>query len=160
MSALSVERSGFLPQLVVSFATLLALFCLALVLAGWTWVVLAPVAEMPAAASPQAARISAAYAMFGAAPAQGEQALPTTIAITLLGTAVARPGRRGHALLQFGTQPSVVVREGEAVAPGILLQTVGPDRIVLVRAGIRETLAWPVPARAVAVTANLPGDLP
>jgi general secretion pathway protein C len=120
-------------------ATLAALVLLAVVLAYWTWVWLAPPPAPRAPAAMQSAeRASAAGSLFGAAT-QGAGGA----AIRLMGVVAAAAEQRGHAVLQLDGKQSVAVLQGEDVAPGLRLAEVHVDHIVLERNGVRETLAWP-----------------
>jgi len=129
--------------LVASLATIAALVLLACVLAYWTWTWLAPRAEVRMQAAAQAPRVESAYELFGGA--QPAASAPTGVALTLLGVAAASGGRPGHAVLRVDGRMTVVVREGEEIAPGMKLSEVHVDHVVLDHRGVRETLAWPVP---------------
>ena len=130
---------------VVAVATAAALVLLACVLAYWTWTWLAPRAEVRVQPAPAAPRIETAYELFGrserAARAQ------TGVALTLLGLAAASGGKPGHSVLRVDGTKTVLVREGEEIAPGVSLAEVHVDHVVLDHHGVRETLAWPTPAR-------------
>lgn len=126
----------------VPLLTFAALVLLGAVLSHWTWVWLTPrpVPRAQPVAAP-ASGLAAAAGLFGAAPrAQGgEESI--TGAIKLLGVVAAARGRPGHAIVQSGTDGTRVVREGEAIRPGVRLVAVKPGHVVLERAGVRETLA-------------------
>ena len=146
MQAMSLDRSNLAQTALVWVLTVAALALLALVLARWTWALLAPPTE---AAAPSSAvgdgRAEAARALFGNAPAASQAAAAaTSSAIKLLGVVAANGGHGGYALLQLEGKPTVAVREGEAVADGVRLQQVSSDHVVLERSGVAETLALPV----------------
>jgi len=144
MRQLLLDRSTIAQSAVVTLATVAALALLGLVAAYWTWVWFAPLAESraPNAADTGAAAASAG-ALFGSAQPDQGGSVPTGIAIRLLGIVAATEGRSGYAVVQLEAKEILAVREGEDVAPGILLAEVGIDHVVLERGGIRETLAWP-----------------
>jgi len=151
-------RSSLAQAAVLSFLTLAAVVLLGLVLAYWTWMWLAPRAEprLEAPAAPSGSAASAS-AIFGVVPRGENTAAPTGIAIRLLGVAAASGGRLGHAVVQLEAKRILAVNEGDDIAPGIQLAEVHPDHVILVRRGVRETLAWPqrrAAATAVARTVN------
>lgn len=147
MQTISLERSRVAQTALVSLLTLAALALLGVVLAYWTWVWLAPRAE-PRAPSlvPPTAGVGAALGLFGSAPTGSAVAMPTGIAVRLLGIVAATQGGRGVAAVQLQGKDIVAAREGEDVAPGIRLVEVAPHHVVLERGGIRETLPLPEPA--------------
>ena len=144
MQTISLERSNLARTAIVSLVTLAAVALLSLVLAHWTWVWLAPRAE-PLAPAPARADAGAqtAQELFGKVAADHDGTTPTGLAIRLLGIVAAAGGHRGYALMQLQANEILAVREGELVAPGIRLAEVGTDHVILDRAGVRETLAWP-----------------
>lgn len=147
MQTISLDRSRVAQTALVSLLTLAALALLGLVLAYWTWIWLAPAAE-PRAPSvvPPTAGVGAALGLFGSAPTGGAVAMPTGIAIRLLGIVAATQGGRGVAAMQLEGTHIVAAREGEDIAPGIRLAEVAPHHVILERGGIRETLQLPKPA--------------
>jgi general secretion pathway protein C len=148
MQAISLERSSFAQSAVVSLVTLTALVLLGLVLAYWTWVWLAPRPEPRAQAAVQTGGralepTQAASGLFGSAQRDRNGAAPTGIAIRLLGVVAATGRQPGYAVVQLEARQILAVREGEEIAPGIRLGEVHPDHVILVRNGVRESLAWP-----------------
>lgn len=137
-------RSGLAQAAVLSVAMLAAVALLGLVLAYWTWAWFAPRAEvrLPAPAAPVASAASAS-AIFGSAPRAQDVAAPTGIAVRLLGVAATSAGRQGSAVLQLEGNRILAVNEGEDLAPGIRLEEVHADHVILMRSGTREKLAWP-----------------
>jgi general secretion pathway protein C len=126
----------------VPLLTFAALVLLGAVLSHWTWVWLTPRAApraQPVAAP--ASGLAAAGELFGAAPRAQGGGESVTGAIKLLGVVAAARGRPGHAIVQSGTDGTRVVREGDAIRPGVRLAAVKPGHIVLERAGGREILA-------------------
>ena len=149
MQAVSLDRSRLAQTALVSLLTFAALALLGLVLAYWTWVWLAPGPEPRAqAVAGPAEGVATALGLFGSAPTGGAGAVPTGIAIRLLGIAAATHGGRGVAAVQLEAKDIVAVREGEDIAPGIRLAEVGARHVILERGGIRETLPLPRPAAA------------
>ena len=145
MQAMSSDRSNFAQTVLVSVLTLAALALLALVLARWTWALLAPRVEAAAPSSAVAdGRGAAVRSLFGNAPIANQTPAPTASAIKLLGVVAATEGHAGYALLQLEDKRTMAVREGEDVADGVRLQQVTGDHVVLQRNGLAETLALPV----------------
>ena len=119
-----------------------ALALLGVVLAYWSWAVLAPrpMARAPAAMA-KAGNASAAAALFGSA-AQG-RGTASAGPIRLLGVVADAGGQRGYAVLRLDAKRTVAVTEGAEVEAGLRLAEVHADHVVLERNGARETLAWP-----------------
>ncbi len=131
-----------------SLTTLAALALLGVVLAYWSWALLAPppVPRAPAAVETPG-RTSSAGGLFGSVKqGQGATAAAST-AVRLMGVVAASGGRSGnrlgHAVLRLDGKKTVAVLQGEDVEPGLRLAEVHVDHIVLERNGARETLAWP-----------------
>jgi general secretion pathway protein C len=144
MQVISLERSSLAQTAAVSLVTLAALVLLGWVLAYWTWAWVAPRPEPRT--QPDAApgvRLGSAQGLFGTVQRDQNVAAPTGIAIKLLGVVAAAGGRRGYAVMQLEAHEILAVREGEDIAPGIRLAEVHPDHVILVRNGVRESLAWP-----------------
>lgn len=147
--AISLDGTFSVQTMLVSVLTLAALALLGLVLAYWTWVWLAPRREPRAQVAVQATEgVASAVGLFGSAPSSGNAAAPTGSAIRLLGIVAATSGNRGYAALQLGANEILAVREGENVAPGIVLAEVTVRQVILERGGVRETLALPEPTPA------------
>ena len=125
-----------------------ALSVLGLVLAYWTWAWCAPaplpmgtpVAEPPG-------RLAAANNLFGGLPGAARADAPTGLAVKLLGVMADKPAGTGYALLQLDAKKTEVVRAGAYLAPGIRLEAVFPEQVILQRNGVRETLVWPRPVK-------------
>ena len=144
MQAISLDRALLAQTAVVSAATFAAVALLGLVLAYWTWVLLAPPQEPRALATVATGeRMGAAHGLFGSAPRSQTAAAPTGIAVRLLGVVAAGDGRSGYAVMQLAGGQSLAVREGEEVGPGIRLVAVDSRQVTLERGGIRESLALP-----------------
>ena len=144
MQALPFGRFGLAQTALVSLLTLAAVVLLGAVLAYWTWAWFAPRVEPrmePTAA--KSGTVASASAIFGNVPRTQEAAAPTGIAIRLLGVVAATGGRRGYAVVQLEAKQILAVHEGDDVAPGVRLDEVRVDHVILERNGVRETLAWP-----------------
>jgi general secretion pathway protein C len=145
MQVLPLGRSGLAQRALVYALTLAALALFGLVLAYWTWVWFAPRAEPRAEpAAGEAGNLASASRVFGRVERNKNSASPTGIAIKLLGIVAASGGRRGYAVVQLDAKQILAVHEGEDVTPGVRLAEVLRDHVILERAGVRETLAWPV----------------
>ena len=126
-------------------ATVAALVLLCWTLAQGTWRVLQP-------ASPAVARAGGAdltdlrglggVQLFGRAaaraPAAEASVAPSNLNMTLTGVAARATG--GCALVIVQGQPEAAFCSGEEVSPGVRLDTVERDRIVIVRNGAREAV--------------------
>jgi len=154
MRGFLLARSSLAQTAVVSLLALAAVALLGLVLAYWTWVWFAPRPEprLEPAAVPTGSMASAGT-LFGSVPReQATAAVPTGVAIRLLGVVAASGSQRGHAVVQVDAKQIQVVNAGEDVAPGIRLAEVHAEHVILDRAGARERLALP-PRRSSAAPA-------
>lgn len=150
-------RSKLAPTAVASASKALALSLLGFVLAYWTWAWCGPsplsrsmeISEPPA-------RLTAAGNLFGGMAGDAPADAPTGLAVRLLGVVAGQPAGSGYALLQLGAGETRVVRAGGNLAPGIRVEEVLPQRVILQRHGSRETLAWPNPAQAPATASGTP----
>src|SRR5713101_702238 len=128
-----------------ALATVAALLLLCWTLAQGTWRVLQP-------ASPAVARAGGAdladlrglgsVQLFGRpaprSPAAVASVAPSNLNMTLTGVAARATG--GCALVIVQGQPEAAFCSGEEVSPGVRLDTVERDRIVIVRNGVREAV--------------------
>src|SRR5881296_3313276 len=127
-----------------ALATVAALLLLCWTLAQGTWRVLQP-------ASPAVARSGGdltdlrglgGVQLFGRAATRGPAAeasvAPSNLNMTLTG--VAARATAGCALVIVQGQPEAAFCSGEEVSPGVRLDTVERDRIVIVRNGVREAV--------------------
>ena len=157
MGEISVARSGIADTACVALVTLAALLSLGMVLAYWTWAVVAPRPEPQLPVAPeQRVNLESAKALFGVAQQGPSTVAPNGAMVRLLGVAAATRGRRGYAVVQPEGGRIIGVREGEDIAPGLRLAEVRPRYIVLMRNGLRETLAWPEKSAAAETTAARP----
>jgi len=143
-----VNRDLFFQSALSTLLTLSALVLLCLVLVKWIWLWLAPMPEAPApAALASTAAPQSAYHLFGhVPPVQTQTQLASTgIAVRLLGIVAAQGDGEGYAVLMLPPGDILAVREGQEFAPGIRLNKVNSDHLILERGGVRETLAWPQP---------------
>ena len=142
MRGIQFGRSNLAQTAFVSFLRLAALVLLGLVLAYWSWTWLGPRPEprVETTAEPTG-RMASANELFGRVE-RGADA-PTGSAIKLLGVVAAAGGKPGYAVVRLDAKQVVAVRAGEEVAPGIRLEKVFPDHVILQRNAVRETLAWP-----------------
>lgn len=154
---MSFGRSKLAQSAIASLSKLAALASLGLVLAYWTWAWCAPSSLLPVAdpVAPPGDWI-AARDLFGQARGNTQEAVPSALAITLLGIVAAEPAGSGYALLQAGTGESRLVRSGAELAPGVRVERVLPQQVILLRNGLRETLAWPHPAQASSIATGVP----
>jgi general secretion pathway protein C len=151
------RRSKLAHTAVASLSQTAALAVLGGVLAYWTWAWCAPSVVPPIVdmATPTA-QLTAARNLFGQAPGNAHAAAPSALAITLLGVMAARPPDSGYALLRLDAGKTRLVRAGDNLAPGIRVEQVLPQEVILQRHGVRETLAWPQPAKASVTSPGVP----
>src|SRR6266699_1190894 len=143
-------------------ATVAALLLLCWTLAQGTWRVFQP-------ASPAVARAGGAdltdlrglggVQLFGRAaprsPAAEASVAPSNLNMTLTGVAARAAG--GCALVIVQGQPEAAFCSGEEISPGVRLDTVERDRIVIVRNGVREAVFMKEPeGSAAGLVAALP----
>jgi general secretion pathway protein C len=150
-------RSHLVQAAILSTSQAGAAVLLGLVLAYWSWAWWAP------APQPQVTPLSApapplamAGKLFGQLPGDARPDAPTGLAIKLLGVMAAEPDGAGYALLQLDAKKTQVVRAGAYLAPGIRVEKVFPQQVILQRNGARETLAWPHPVPPSAPVKSVP----
>jgi len=128
-----------------ALATVAALLLLCWTLAQGTWRVLQPTS--PAVARAGGADLTdlrglGSVQLFGRAaprsPAAVASVAPSNLNMTLTGVAARATG--GCALVIVQGQPEAAFCSGEEVSPGVRLDTVERDRIVIVRNGVREAV--------------------
>ncbi len=125
---------------------LLLLLTLAALLAHWTWRFAAPQPVQPPAAGPGDARVDdglhrlRAAGLFGGRVAAGTQGeAPTALGLKLHGVFAAPEGRPAVALLSAEGVEQAVVR-GDEIQPGVVLEAVAADHVILLNRGVRERL--------------------
>jgi general secretion pathway protein C len=125
-------------------AAVAALLWLSWALAQGTWRILQPGSPVVARSSDEAVDLGALthVQLFGPAAAKSSAAeaslAPTNLNITLTGVAVRPSG--GCALVIVQGQPESAYCAGEELTPGVLLDAVERDRIVILRNGAREAV--------------------
>ena len=148
MRAASIDRTALLQTAFVSLLNLLALACLAAVLAHWTWRWLLPHSGAAAADAAVAVAPGQADGLFGRV---ARDAVGAAAGIRLLGVVAAAEGYPGYAVLQVEGQRIVAARAGTELAPGLRLLEVRPRQVLLERGGVRESLVPPTPPAPTAV---------
>lgn len=111
---------------------------LGVMLARWSWLLLAPhataVAVVPEhGATPEAGRLFGAAV--SAVSTSGGTALPN---VRLVGVFAAGTAKPGFAVLKLDDKQQVAVVVGEEVVPGTRLLEVHPDYVLLERAGVQQ----------------------
>jgi general secretion pathway protein C len=156
MQQLLFGRSARAQTVMIFLVTISALLVLVFVAAYWTWQWFAPRQEprVPAisAVVNQAAKANDLFGLPRQAIATTTPTKPVTI--RLLGIAAAHGGHEGYAVMQVAPGVVASVREGQSIAPGLKLSKVDTDHVVLERAGVAETLAWPLKNTAMAAPAS------
>lgn len=161
LNAVLSELTRRLPEIL----TFTLVVVLAMQLAYWTWIFFTPKAPLPPP-KPAAANTDNAIArvidthLFGVA-ATG--AAPVTVAaatnMRLSGVFASTGNLPAFAIISSDGQPSQPVRSGQAIAPGVLLEAVFPDYVIIRRNGARERLE--LDARgAAAVQPGVPAAAP
>jgi len=137
---------GWLRERWPDALTLLALALLCWVLARWTWVLLAPappVAPLPAPApiDLQAALDEVLRArLFSSQPVAEPPAAAAPRDLQLAGILATAPRGGGWAVLQVGSKAQQVAIAGSEIAPGVVLDQVFTDHVVVRRQGNRERI--------------------
>lgn len=137
-----LARQG--PELV----TLALVVVLAMQLAYWTWILATPKAPLPprsAAATNPADVLARARArnLFGPGSGAASIAAPSAQArgdISVTGVFAAIGTLPAFAILSVDGQPPQPVRSGDAIRPGLVLELVAPDHIIVRRDGVRERI--------------------
>jgi len=153
-----------LPWLGAPLLNLLLLLALAALLAHWTWRFVAPVPPVPASGARADVRLDAALAslraahLFGAAQGQAaastEQA--TSLNLKLRGVFAALGGLPAMAILGVDGQDQAVAT-GYEVVPGVVLDAVAPDHVILLNRGVSERLDLEAVGRPLTLA---DGDIP
>ena len=97
---------------------------------------------------------STAGNLFGIAQREQNVPVASSIDIKLLGVIAASGNRKGYAILKLDEKEILAIHEGEAIAPGVMLEEVRPKHIALERSGLRETLALPETALSTDFTSS------
>lgn len=127
-----------------ALATVAALLLLCWTLAQGTWRVLQPASPAVARAGADLSDLSGlgGVQIFGRAaprnPAAETSVAPSNLNMTLTG--VAARSTAGCALVIVQGQPEAAFCSGEEISPGVRLDTVERDRILIVRNGVREAV--------------------
>ncbi len=127
--------------------TFLALALLCWVLARWTWVLLAPAVPVLAPPAPGPVDLQAALneilrARLFNGQAGGEAPIASTVRrdVQLAGVFATAPQGRGWAVVQFEGKAQQVAASGAEIAPGLVLDQVFGDHVVINRQGSRERI--------------------
>jgi general secretion pathway protein C len=134
-TARAVER-----MIVTALLVLLAITC-----AHWFWIFVAP----PASAPPQ--QLSAELLrpldsirranLFGIAAQAVTTAPAVRTDLALRGVSASRTG--GVAVIALDKTRTVTVRAGDEIAPGIRLERVAPDHVVVIQNGVSQRIELP-----------------
>lgn len=147
--AARAELDAMLLKLAKRWPEMLTFFLvvvLAMQLAYWTWIFVTPKAPLPPAATAtndtRAALATVVDAhLFGQA---GNDAGPPAVAsaanMRLTGVFAAIGTLPAFAIISVDGQPSQPVKNGGSIGPGIVLEAVFPDHVLIRRNGIRERL--------------------
>ncbi|HLQ26198.1 MAG TPA: type II secretion system protein N [Acidiferrobacterales bacterium] len=118
--------------------------------AKWTWLLFTPSAPqiIPETGQVQAAPVSnwqplLIAQLFGVAPSALSGANIDRIPISSLNlvlTGVVVAGTEGFALIRVDREPEAPFAVSQEITPGVVLQAVYPDRAIILRAGVTESL--------------------
>lgn len=117
---------------------------LGVILAKWSWLLLAPHATAVAVVPEQAVAVEAGR-LFGATASGVSSVEGIALSnVRLAGVFAARIGQPGFAVLELDGKRQVGVAVGENVVPGTKLLEVYPDYVLLERAGVQQrvNLEW------------------
>ena len=125
---------------------LLLLLGLAALLAHWTWRFAAPAPPLPANSAGADIKLDAQLAslhaaqLFGAAPGRTDAPAgqATALDLKLRGVFAASAGK-AMAIVGVDGQDRAVAR-GDEVVPGVVLDAIAPDHLILLNRGVRERL--------------------
>jgi len=125
-----------------SAVTVVALLWLCWALAQASWRVLQPASPLLArggeADATDLASLTTSQLFGTAAPRVAESVAPTNLNLTLTGVAVRPTG--GCALIIVQGQPESAFCEGEELSPGVRLDAIERDRVLISRNGVREAV--------------------
>ncbi|MBN8773181.1 MAG: hypothetical protein J0J02_03350 [Thiobacillus sp.] len=124
---------------------LLLLLGLAALLAHWTWRFAAPLPPLPASSADAGIVLDTQLASLRAA----------ALELKLRGVFAARDGKA--MAIVGGDGPDRAVAPGEEIVPGVVLDAIAPDHLVLLNRGVRERLDLDALGRPLALT---DGDTP
>lgn len=158
--AMGSETSQKIYQRLPTVAVVLLLLLIAWASAQLVWQILTPNTPMTPTApnggpstsnttTPNYASQIAQRSLFGksnseAAPEQEEQDAPDTrLNLKLLGVYALDDPKKGYAMIANGARPEELVLVGGKLPGNVKLHSVYPDRVILSRAGKRETLRLP-----------------
>jgi general secretion pathway protein C len=143
---------------------LLLLLALAALLAHWTWRFVAPVPPVPASSARADIKLDAVLAslraahLFGAAQGQAAESAEqaTSLNLKLRGVFAALGGLPAMAILGVNGQDQAV-STGYEIVPGVVLDAVAPDHVVVLNRGVRERLDLEAVGRPLTLA---DGDIP
>jgi hypothetical protein len=131
-----LRRGGWIPLLELALVV-----AIALVLARWTWLLLAPPSAAASAfASGGEPPVASAVkrGLFGTPPDAARAGDAPASSFRLLGVISPGAARGGWAILAPEGGRARAFGAGESVAPGVIVREIGPDYAVLVRGGASE----------------------
>lgn len=152
------------PWLGVPLLNLLLLLALAALLAHWTWRFAAPVPPVAASGARADIKLDAALAslraahLFGTAQGQAADSAEqfTSLNLKLRGVFAALGGMPAIAILGVNGQDQAV-STGYEIVPGVVLDAVAPDHVILLNRGVRERLDLEAVGRPLTL---VDGDIP
>jgi general secretion pathway protein C len=128
------------PSRFGTLVTVALVLVLAWLLAKWTWVFLTPPQSAAGAKASGGVDLAAVARLFGGdAPAGPVAAAGGSGGIHLKGVIAPTPADIGSAIFNLGGKDVAVPLGGE-IRPGMKLETVEPDHVVILRGGVRERI--------------------
>jgi len=89
----------------------------------------------------QAANLFGVYSRTAGGSLSAVESLPRAT-VNLVLTGIAMLGQRSYALISGQGKPETAYGIGEQIVPGVTLDSVHPDRVVISRGGVRESLPF------------------
>jgi len=159
-----LDSSRRAPRPGIPLINLLLLLMLAALLAHWTWRFVAPLPPLRATDAridihlgPELDALLAAQ-LFGSVHERTGATVEqlTTLNLKLFGVFAANGGLPAVAVLKVDGQDQAVVT-GHEIVPGVVLDAVAPDHVILLNRGVRERLDLETMGRPLALAG---GDIP
>jgi len=138
-SRLLTGKAGASRKLMLWYG--LGALVLGVMLARWSWVLLAPHATAVAVVPEREAAVATGR-LFGVAATKVVQAEGAALPnVQLVGVFAARAGKPGFAVLKLDAKRQVGVAVGESVIPGTKLLEIHPDYVLLDHAGMQQRVS-------------------
>ena len=148
MAALAPDNAAAAPNRLGTLLTAVLVIALAWVCARWTWAFVAPAGDARPASAKPAVDLAVAARLFGGDSQVASGPSRGSSAFRLKGVVAPSAGSVGAAVLNVNGKDVAVLMGGE-VQPGVKLDSVAPDHVMISRAGVRERVDLEVRMAAV-----------